>query len=79
MKKIIIYIKCEPIKLGQLLKAEGIINSGFEAKFFLHENKVYVNNEKEDRRGRKIFFNDVINVNNTEYLISKENNRGQYE
>lgn len=76
MKNRIILINFEPVKLGQLLKIEGLINSGSKAKYFLSENDVYVNHKKENRRGRKIFFGDIVNVNDKEYLISKEKDRG---
>ena len=48
------------ITLGQLLKAENIIESGGQAKWFLNENDVYINGELENRRGRKLVSGDVI-------------------
>ena len=42
------------ITLGQLLKEEGIIPTGGAAKWFLKENTVLVNDEPDDRRGRKL-------------------------
>lgn len=48
--------------LQQVLKSETIINSGGEAKWFLRENEVLVNGELEDRRGRKLYPGDVIEV-----------------
>ena len=67
MNKVI--IKTDYIKLGQFLKFQGIISNGSDAKVFLEQTKVYVNNEPDDRRGRKLYNNDVVKVNNIEYLI----------
>ena len=47
-------IKTEYIELQQLLKMENYISSGGQAKYFLLENKVFVNGEEENRRGRKL-------------------------
>ena len=62
-------IKDEYIKLGQFLKFEAIIDSGSYAKIFLLENEVFVNGEKEDRRGRKLYRGDIIKISNEEFLI----------
>lgn len=48
------------ITLGQLLKQEGYISTGGQAKYYLHEEQVYVNNEIEQRRGRKLYSGDQI-------------------
>lgn len=48
------------ITLGQFLKLEGIIGSGGQAKWFLSENVVYINDEVENRRGKKLQHGDVI-------------------
>ena len=61
------------ITLGQLLKLLEIIQSGGEAKWFLRNHNVFVNNKKEKRRGRKLYDGDIININNKEYCISYGN------
>lgn len=48
------------ITLGQLLKEEGIIPTGGAAKWFLKDHDVRVNDELEDRRGKKLYPDDVI-------------------
>ena len=48
-------IHTDYITLGQLLKVANVIKSGAFAKIFLIENQVYVNEELETRRGRKIY------------------------
>ncbi len=70
MKKILIHT--EYIELQNVLKKSGIIFTGGEAKIFLKENVVYVNDEQENRRGRKLYPGDQVKVNNEIYLIEKE-------
>ena len=57
------------ITLGILLKITGVIDTGGQAKFFLSENTVLVNGEEENRRGRKLYHGDQIQVRNMSFLI----------
>lgn len=57
------------ITLGQLLKITDWISSGGEAKIAVKTLKIYVNGEKEDRRGRKLYPNDKIQIENKEYEV----------
>ena len=57
------------ITLGVLLKLAGIIDTGGQAKWFLSENAVLVNDEEENRRGRKLYHGDVIIVKNQSFII----------
>ena len=57
-------IKTEYITLGQLIKFLNLIGSGGEVKFFLMENDIFVNEEPESRRGKKIYPGDKIKINN---------------
>jgi S4 domain protein YaaA len=57
------------ITLGVLLKIAGIIDTGGQAKYFLSENKVLVNGEEDNRRGRKLYHGDVIEVSNRSFVI----------
>ena len=59
----------EFITLNVLLKITGLISTGGEAKWFLSENDVYVNGEKENRRGRKFYRNDVVKAKGSEFVI----------
>ena len=65
-------ITTEYIKLGQLLKYVGIIDNGSLAKIYLAENEVIINGEKDDRRGRKLYPGDVIEISNEKYTIASE-------
>ena len=48
------------IKLGQLLKAEGLVDSGVEAKYAIEEGKASMNGEVCTMRGKKIHAGDVV-------------------
>lgn len=50
----------EYIDLLQLLKAAGIAMSGGEAKMFVMEAMVTVNDEPESRKRRKLRIGDVV-------------------
>ncbi len=53
-------IRDEYIKLGQLLKAAGLVDSGLEAKDVITAGKVLVNGAIELQRGKKIRPGDEV-------------------
>lgn len=55
-------IDTEYITLGQFLKLAGVIDTGGMAKWFLSEHDIFVNNEQDQRRGRKLRAGDVIDI-----------------
>ena len=57
------------ITLQSLLQVGGVISTGGMAKIFLQENEVKVNNEREDRRGRKLYPGDKVLVGKTSFLV----------
>ncbi|EIJ80143.1 hypothetical protein PB1_07277 [Bacillus methanolicus PB1] len=57
-----IKIETEFITLSQFLKLADVIQTGGMAKWFLSEHKVYVNGERDQRRGRKLRAGDEINI-----------------
>ena len=61
----------EFITLQSLLKVTGIISTGGMVKVFLLENEVLVNGENENRRGRKLYDGDKIQVANKLFTIKK--------
>ena len=69
LKRIKIHDDQEYIELGNLLKVAGIIDTGGYAKMFLNENKVYINGERDTRRGRKLYRGDVVKVNKIELIV----------
>lgn len=62
-------LKDEFIKLGQLLKASGLVYSGVDAKFVIQEGMVFVNGETETRRGKKIYPGDVVKFQDNEIKV----------
>ncbi|GGB43123.1 S4 domain-containing protein YaaA [Virgibacillus dakarensis] len=66
-----IEIHTDYITLGQFLKLANIFESGGMIKGFLQEQGVLVNGEKENRRGRKLYENDVVEVENSgSYIVT---------
>ena len=55
-------ITTDSIRLGQLLKLAGLIDSGAEVKALLADEVVTVNGEREVRRGRQLVVGDEIGV-----------------
>jgi ribosome-associated protein len=64
-----IKINTEYIKLDQLLKFAGVISSGTEAKELILNEKVSVNGITENRRGRKLYPGDKIEVLSQEFIV----------
>jgi len=58
----IVEINREFITLGQLLKFENIAPSGGMVKIFLADYEVFVNGEQDQRRGRKLYPGDVVQI-----------------
>lgn len=65
----IIKLREEFIKLGQALKAAGLVESGVEAKEVIQEGLVMVNGEVDTRRGRKLYAGDQVVFNGEEIKI----------
>ena len=56
----IVEINREPVELYKILKFEGLVSSGGEAKLLIGDGQVRVNGEVETRRRRKMLNADVI-------------------
>ena len=65
----IIKLREEYIKLGQALKAAGLVESGVEAKEVIQEGLVMVNGEVDTRRGRKLYAGDQVVFDGEEIKI----------
>ena len=50
----------EPVELYKILKFEGMVASGGEAKLVISEGYVLVNGEVETRKRKKIISGDII-------------------
>ncbi len=67
----IIKLKEEFIKLGQALKAGGLVGSGADAKQVIKDGMVKVNGKAETQRGKKLHDGDVVEFNNEIIRIEK--------
>ena len=67
----IIKLREEFIKLGQALKAAGLVESGVEAKEVIQDGFVKVNGEVDTRRGKKLYDGDIVSFDGTEIKIEK--------
>lgn len=66
-----IKLREEYIKLGQALKAAGLVSSGIEAKEVILDGLVTVNGEIDTRRGKKLYDGDMVSFNGEEIKIEK--------
>lgn len=65
-----IKIRDEFIKLGQLLKLAGLVESGVDAKFVIQDGLVKVNGQVETQRGKKIVAGDIVEFDGSSVKIS---------
>lgn len=56
------------ITLGQLLKLANVIQSGGEFKFFIQQHSIRVNQQPEERRGKKIYPSDIVQIEGVEEI-----------
>lgn len=64
-----IKLRDEFIKLGQALKAAGLVGTGVEAKLVIQAGKVSVNGQVETQRGKKLHGGDIVSYNGAEIKI----------
>ena len=67
----VINLREDFIKLGQALKAAGLVESGVEAKIVIQDGEVLVNGETEYQRGKKLYDGDVVSFRGEEIKIVK--------
>jgi ribosome-associated protein len=63
-------IRGDMIRLGQLLKVAGLVDSGAEVKELLATGAVQVNGEAEERRGRQLGRGDVVAASGEEIRVT---------
>lgn len=56
----VVKITSEPVELYKILKFEGMVGSGGEAKLVISEGLVLVNGKVETRKRKKIVAGDTI-------------------
>lgn len=59
------------IKLGQVLKAAGLVDSGVTAKLVIQDGLVKVNGETEYQRGKKLYDKDLVTCNGETIQVIK--------
>ncbi len=57
------------ITLAQLMKREHIVESGGQAKHFVRSTAILVNGEAENRPGRKLHDDDVVEVEGQRLIV----------
>lgn len=67
----VIKLRDEFIKLGQALKAAGLVESGVDAKFVIQDGLVYVNGAVETQRGKKLYDGDIVSFDGQQIRIEK--------
>lgn len=60
----VVKLRDEFIKLGQALKAAGVVGSGVDAKMVIQDGLVKVNGEVEYQRGKKLHAGDIVSFEN---------------
>lgn len=66
-----IKLREEYIKLGQALKAAGLVESGSDAKSDIIDGKVLVNGQVEIQRGKKLHEGDIVEYEKQQIKIIK--------
>lgn len=67
----ILKLRDDYIKLGQAIKAAGLVESGVDAKFAVQDGLVKVNGEVEIQRGKKLIAGDIVEYNGEQIKIVK--------
>ncbi len=62
-------IHSHTIRLGQLLKLAGVVDSGSEVKALLASTPTWVNGDRETRRGRQLHGGDVVRIGEHELRV----------
>ena len=67
----VIKLREEYIKLGQALKAAGLVDSGVDAKFVINDGMVSVHGQVELQRGKKLTAGDKVEYDGNVILIEE--------
>lgn len=71
MEEIVLRDGDDFIKLGQAIKAAGLVESGVEAKIVIQDGEVKVNGAVETQRGKKLFGGEIVEYNGSSIIIKK--------
>ena len=64
-----------PIELCKILKMEGLVRSGGEAKHVIADGRVILNGEVETRKRKQIVAGDRITFAGTSFLVGADGDR----
>ena len=65
----VIKLRDEYIKLGQALKAAGLVETGVDAKYAIEDGLVKVNGQTETKRGKKLVSGDKVEYDGETIVI----------
>ena len=65
----VIKLREDYIKLGQALKAAGLVENGVDAKFVIQDGLVKVNGSIETQRGKKLVAGDIVEFDGEQIKI----------
>jgi len=65
-------ITTEPVELYKILKFEGVVASGGEAKSVIENGLVLVNGEIETRKRKKIVSGDIVEFGGEKMRIQRQ-------
>ena len=66
-----IKLRDDYIKLGQALKAAGLVESGVDAKMAVLDGLVCVNGNTELQRGKKLYDGDIVSYDGETIMLEK--------
>jgi len=67
-----VLINREPVELFKLLKFEGLVSTGGEAKIVIDQGLVQVNGQIEMRKRRKMLAGDTFEFQQNKYVLELE-------
>ena len=65
----VLQLRDDFIKLGQALKAAGLVDSGVEAKMAILDGQVKVNGLIQVQRGKKLYDGDVVEFQGSSFTV----------
>lgn len=71
MEKFFLRTEDEYIKLGQLIKACGMVENGAMAKMEIQYGNVLLNGETEYQRGKKVREGDIVEFDGEQILVCR--------
>ena len=72
-----VLINVEPVELYKILKFEGLVSNGGEAKAVIENGQVKVNDAVETRKRKKIVAGDIVEYGNEKLAIVLQEKNAQ--